>query len=98
MRKWKSVVSALIAIAASSVIVRAETASVYKVTAIPLGSGERWDYVTFDPVSGRAYIAHGDHVTVVDMASARVVGQIGGLPGGSHGIGISTATGKGYTD
>jgi YVTN family beta-propeller protein len=65
---------------------------------IPLGPGERWDYVTFDPSSNRAFVAHGDHVTVVDTVKARVVGQIGTFPGGTHGVGISTATGHGYTD
>ena len=43
---------------------------------IPLGPGERWDYVTFDPASNRAFVAHGDHVTVVDTVQARVVGQM----------------------
>ena len=71
----------------------------YKITTtIPLGPGERWDYVTFDPSSNRAFVAHGDHVTVVDTKKATVVGQIGTFPGGTHGIGISTATGQGYTD
>jgi YVTN family beta-propeller protein len=65
---------------------------------IPLGAGERWDYATFDPASGRVYVAHGDHVTVVDPSSGSTVGQIAGLPGGSHGIGISTANGLGFTD
>jgi YVTN family beta-propeller protein len=65
---------------------------------IPLGPGERWDYVTFDPSSNRAFVAHGDHVTVVDTVKASVVGQIGTFPGGTHGIGISTTTGHGYTD
>ena len=71
----------------------------YKVTsAIPLGGGERWDYVTFDPSSNRVFVAHGDHVTVVDTDKAAVVGQVGTFPGGTHGIGIATATGHGYTD
>ena len=39
---------------------------VYTRSSIPLGPGERWDYVTFDPSTGRAFVAHGDHVTVVD--------------------------------
>ena len=30
---------------------------------IALGAGERWDYVTYDPVDHRAYVAHGDHVS-----------------------------------
>lgn len=65
---------------------------------IPLGGGERWDYVTFDAESGRVYVAHGDHVTVVDPAKDKIVGEIVGLPGGTHGIGISTVNGLGFTD
>jgi YVTN family beta-propeller protein len=34
----------------------------------------------------------------VDIAKAAVVGQVGTFPGGTHGIGISKATGQGYTD
>ncbi|HUH84973.1 MAG TPA: YncE family protein [Stellaceae bacterium] len=71
----------------------------YTIThAIPLGGGERWDFVTFDPTSNRAFIAHGDHVTVVDVKAGTVAGEIGTFPGGTHGIGIATATGQGYSD
>ena len=71
----------------------------YRVTkSISLGSGERWDYVTFDPAGNRVYVAHGDHVTVVDQLKGEVIGQIGTFPGGTHGIAISTATHQGYTD
>ncbi len=65
---------------------------------IPLGAGERWDYVTYDPVDKRAYVAHGDHVTVVDIMKGSVIGEIGPFPGGTHGIAISHTAGHGYTD
>jgi YVTN family beta-propeller protein len=65
---------------------------------IPLGGGERWDYVTFDASAKRVYVAHGDHVTVVDAAKGTVIGNIGTFPGGTHGIGVSTENGLGYTD
>ena len=71
----------------------------YNVTkSIALGSGERWDYVTFDPTGKRVYIAHGDHVTVVDETKGEVIGQIGTFPGGTHGIAVSAETNQGYTD
>ena len=62
----------------------AETAApAYKLAGtIPLGAGERWDYATFD--QGRIYVAHGDHVTVVNAATGAVAGQIGPLPGGTQ--------------
>jgi YVTN family beta-propeller protein len=76
-----------------------EAPAEYKLTrSIALGGGERWDFVVFDPSSKRVYVAHGDHVTVVDEAKGKVVGQIGNFPGGTHGIAISSATNQGYTD
>jgi YVTN family beta-propeller protein len=43
-------------------------------------------------------VSHGDRVTVVDGHDGTIVGQVEGFPGGTHGIGISARTGKGYTD
>jgi YVTN family beta-propeller protein len=71
----------------------------YQVTkAVALGGGERWDLLAFDPVDKRVYVAHGDHVTVVDEAKGEVIGQIGTFPGGTHGIAISSKSNQGYTD
>lgn len=72
-------------------------APAYKtVASIPLGAGERWDLLTFDPGADRVYIAHGDHVTVVDAKTRAVVGSVGTFAGGTHGVAI--ASGVGYTD
>ncbi len=69
----------------------------YHVTkSVALGAPDRWDYVVFD--AGRVYVSHGDRVTVVDGQSGAILGQVEGMPGGTHGIGISAKTGKGYTD
>lgn len=65
---------------------------------VPLGLPDRWDYVVFDPDSSRVYVAHGDRVTVVDGNKGTLVGTVEGMPGGTHGIAVSHATGKGYTD
>ncbi|HEY6451348.1 MAG TPA: YncE family protein [Steroidobacteraceae bacterium] len=71
----------------------------YAVThTVALGAPDRWDYVVFDPPSQRVFVAHGDRVTVVDGHDGRVLGQIGGFPGGTHGIAIASAAGRGYTD
>ena len=71
----------------------------YAVTkTVPLGAPNRWDYVVFDPSSHRVYVAHGDRVTVVDGHDGAILGQIEGMAGGTHGIGISVATGEGFTD
>lgn len=65
---------------------------------IALGAPDRWDYLTYDAPSGRLYISHGDRVTVVDGKSGAILGQVGSLPGGTHGIAIVQASGRGYTD
>jgi YVTN family beta-propeller protein len=64
---------------------------------VTLGAPERWDYIVFDSASGRIYVTHGDRVSVVDGKTATVTGTIS-VPGVTHGVGISTATGTGYTD
>jgi YVTN family beta-propeller protein len=74
-------------------------APAYAVTkSVPLGAPDRWDYVVFDPSSQRAYVAHGDRVTVVDGRSGALVGDITGYPGGTHGIAIVAALDRGFTD
>ena len=55
---------------------------------VPLGAPDRWDYVVSDAASGRVYVAHGDRVTVVDGRTGKVVGNVPGMPGGTHGTGI----------
>ena len=91
--------AAAVAAATLPTMVHGEDAQPYKIAkTIPLGPAERWDYATYDADSDRVYVAHGDHVTVVDASTGAHVGDIGPLPGGTHGIGISTANGIGYTD
>lgn len=78
---------------------QAKPVSSYKIVqTIPLGNGERWDYVSFDPADQRIYVSHGDHVTVVDAAKYTVIGDIGTFSGGTHGIATANADGIGYTD
>lgn len=71
----------------------------YKVArTVSLGAPDRWDYLHYDPVSGRVYIAHGSEVTVVDGKTGKIIGSVTGMPGGTHGIAFSHATGQGFTD
>jgi YVTN family beta-propeller protein len=77
----------------------AQSAPSYEVTkTVPLGGPDRWDYVIFDPGSGRVYVAHADRVDVVDGRDGTMIGKIEGMPGGTHGIAISAKTGQGFTD
>ena len=73
-------------------------ADYHLVQRVRLGTPDRWDYVVHDGPSHRVYVAHGDRVTVVDGRSGSIIGQVTGMPGGTHGIAISHAAGLGYTD
>ncbi len=88
-------VATLATIAAAA---NAQTPSYTITKTIALGAPDRWDYLTFDAPSGRLYISHGDRVTVVDGKSGAILGQVEGLPGGTHGIAIVPDAGRGYTD
>ncbi|MGH6878146.1 MAG: YncE family protein [Rhizomicrobium sp.] len=98
-RKIGLALFAAAALAALSGSAQAETGASYAISkTILLGAPDRWDYLTFDAPSGRLYISHGDRVTVVDGKSGAILGQVEGLPGGTHGIAIAADTGRGYTD
>jgi YVTN family beta-propeller protein len=77
---------------------QAEAPNYHIAKVVPLGDPDRWDYVVYDPDSLRVFVAHGDRITVVNGDSGAVIGTVVGMPGGTHGIAISHATGKGYTD
>ena len=68
------------------------------VKTIPLGAPDRWDYVVADAATHRVYVAHGDRLSVVDVAAGKVVGAVQPVAGGTHGTAISAATGEGFTD
>jgi len=65
---------------------------------IALPGPTRWDFVKYSSWDSRVYVAHGDRVNVVDEPIGKVIGQIGSLPGGTHGIAVSTQTKQGFTD
>jgi YVTN family beta-propeller protein len=64
---------------------------------VALGAPDRWDYVVYDGATDRAYIAHADVLTVVDVKAGKVAGtlQVGGV---THGFASVPALGKDYTD
>ncbi len=94
--KW---ITALLVLAAGTVQAEAQSSLIYRTTkSVPIGAPDRWDYLTFDQNTGRLYVSHGDRVDVLDGNTGAVLGRVEGMPGGSHGIGIIDAVGKGYTD
>ena len=77
----------------------AQAAPLYTLTkSIPIGAPDRWDLLTFDGGSNRVYIAHGDRVTVIDAAAGKVIGNVEGFPGGTHGVAVIPSMHRGYTD
>ena len=89
--------AAVLALQAGAAAAQTAPAPSYKVVkSVPLGAPDRWDYVTFDAASHRVYVAHGDRLSVVDGHDGTLIGEVTGMPGGTHGIGLSG--GKGYTD
>jgi DNA-binding beta-propeller fold protein YncE len=64
---------------------------------IPLGGPDKWDYVVFDPVDQRVYVAHGTGVTVIDARQDKVIGTLGGIDG-AHGTVPMPQLGKIFAD
>ncbi len=62
---------------------------------IRLAGDSGWDYLSIDPTARRLYVAHGDHVDVLDIDHNTVVGSIAGTPG-VHGFAIAHDLGRGY--
>src|SRR5207248_4464767 len=62
---------------------------------IPLGGEGGWDYLTIDSPSHRLFISRGDHVVVLDVETAKVVGEIPKTDG-VHGIAIARDLHRGF--
>ncbi len=98
VRWWCSGALVVAGLVTGSIAV-AQTSVAYAITkSVPLGAPDRWDYVVFDPSSHRVFVSHGDRVTVVDGQAGTILGEVTGFPGGTHGIAIVVAAGRGYTD
>ena len=65
------------------------------VKTITLGGEGRWDYVAFDALGHRLFIARETHVMVVDPDTGKVIGEIPGL-NGAHGVAFANETGHGF--
>jgi YVTN family beta-propeller protein len=100
MRRFLSPITAAVCLAPlfAAISAGAQTLPAYHVTkSVSLGAPDRWDYIVFDPASHRVFVSHDDRVSVVDGRDGAIMGTVEGMPGGTHGFGISAATGKGYT-
>ena len=68
----------------------------HKTGEVVLGGEGGWDYLTFDPRSGRIYVSRSTRVEVVDPDAGRVVGTISDTPG-VHGVALAPELHKGFT-
>src|SRR5450432_3650540 len=95
MRRFLSPIAAVIGCLAPvfpALSTATETSTVYHVTkTVSLGTPDRWDYIVFDPSTHQVYVSHDDRVNVVDGRDGTIVGTVEGMPGGTHGFGISVA-------
>ena len=73
----------------------AATPHYHVVKHFPVGGDGGWDYLTIDGPTHRLFISRGDHVTVLDVASGRVVGEIPKTEG-VHGIAIDRELHRGF--
>ena len=60
-----------------------------------VGGDGWWDYLHVDSAAHRLYIAHGDHVAVIDTGTGKQIGDITGFRG-THGVALDTAGKFGY--
>jgi DNA-binding beta-propeller fold protein YncE len=90
---------ALVFVTFSPAFARSSSAAPYRLAqTVRLGPPNDWDYLAYDPSSGRVFVAHGNRLTVVDASSGKIVGHVGPIPGGPHGIAFDHAAGVGITD
>ena len=71
-------------------------ASFHVTRRIPVPGDGGWDYVTFDTVRSRIFIARSNRVQVVDANSGQLVGEIPNTAG-VHGVALAYSLNKGYT-
>jgi len=76
--------------------VQSNTASGYHLLkTIPVAGDTFWDYLKFQPSTRRLFIAHGDHVDVVNVDTGKIVGTMGGMEG-IHGVVLAPQFNRGF--
>ena len=65
----------------------------YKKISIPGNGG--YDYMTIDTANKRLYVSHGTNVTVIDLKTDQIIGNIDQMKG-VHGIALAPEFNKGY--
>ncbi len=76
--------------------VKAAPASYHLVKTVLLPGDGGWDYLTVDSAARRLYVTHSTHVSVVDIDTGAVIGDIADTPG-VHGVAADPKSGHGFT-
>ena len=80
----------------TSVLLTAAAPTGYRLLSeITIGGEGGWDYLTVDNAARRLYVSHNTHVAIIDVDSAKVVGDIPDTPG-VHGIAIAADLNRGF--
>jgi len=72
------------------------TQSYHLVKKIALGGEGGWDYLTLDSVARRLYVTRATRVTVLDVDTSWIVGEIPNTAG-MHGVALAPELGRGFT-
>lgn len=72
------------------------TTKYHLIKKIPLGGEGRWDYLTLDSAARRLYVTRETRVTVLDVDTGEVVGEVSHTVG-VHGVAIAPELGRGFT-
>ncbi|HKI75144.1 MAG TPA: YncE family protein [Pseudomonadales bacterium] len=85
----------LLLVLLASITVQASTPNYHVIRKIHLGGDGFWDYLAVSDSTRQLFVSHATHVTVLDLASGRVVGDIADTPG-VHGIAFAPKLGRGF--
>jgi YVTN family beta-propeller protein len=98
MKMRFALLAGLIAAVAATAHADPQTSARYNIVkTVAIDTPDRWDYVVYDPVQNRVYVAHGPIITVADGTSGALLGTIE-VGGATHGIATVHALNKGYAD
>jgi len=85
----------LLALLALSLHAWAEDAPYRMTGRLAIGGEGGWDLLSIDPSTHLLYLSRADHVTVVDTASGKIVGEIADTPG-VHAIALAPQLNRGF--
>lgn len=86
---------ACLIVATFAITLTSARATTWAVTgSIPLGGEGGWDYVTMDGPNQRLFVAHGNHVLVVDLKTRQVAASFDSS--GAHGVALAPDFRRGF--